>query len=152
MLQGMNDELYKDKEEFAEKVDEAIEEAGLDLKKSVRGNIFKALGEKDPDADIVRDSKGRPERDTDLTDYEYVPLDRDVRDYFEEEVQPYQPDAWINEDMTDPQDGGLGKIGYEVNFNRYFYEYQPPRPLGEIEDDIEKVERQVVEMIQEVTE
>ena len=152
MLQEMDDELHNDKEEFAEKVDEAIEEAGLDLKKSVRGNIFKALGEKDPDAEIVRDSKGRPERDTDLTDYEYVPLDRDVRDYFEEEVQPYVPNAWINEDMIDPQDDGLGKIGYEINFNRYFYEYQPPRPLGKIEEDIEKVEQQVVEMIQEVTE
>jgi type I restriction enzyme M protein len=151
MLRGIEDELYKDKEEFAEKVDEAIEEAGLDLKKSVRGNIFKALGAKDADAEIVRDSKGRPERDTDLTDYEYVPLDRDVRDYFEEEVQPYVPNAWINEDMTDPQDDGLGKIGYEINFNRYFYEYEPPRPLSEIEEDIEEVEQQVVDMIQEVT-
>jgi len=152
MLQGMDDELYKDKEEFEEKLDEAIEEAGLDLKKSVRGNIFNALGEKDPDAEIVRDSKGRPERDTELTEYEYVPLDKDVRDYFEEEVQPYQPNAWINEDMTDPQDSGLGKIGYEINFNRYFYEYEPPRPLEEIEEDIEEVEQQVVDMIQEVTE
>lgn len=86
-----------------------------------------------------------------MTDYEYVPLDKDVRDYFEEEVQPYVPNAWINEDMTDPQDGGLGKIGYEINFNRYFYEYEPPRPLGEIEEDIEEVEQQVVDMIQEVT-
>jgi type I restriction enzyme M protein len=54
--------------------------------------------------------------------------------------------------MTDPQDGGLGKIGYEINFNRYFYEYVPPRPLEEIEEDIEEVEQQVIDMIQEVTE
>lgn len=152
MLHGMGNELYRDKEEFSEKLDEAVEEADLDLKKSVRGNIFKALGEKDSDAEIVRDSKGRPERDTDLTDYEYVPLDRNVRDYFEEEVQPYVPNAWIKEDMTDPQDGDIGKIGYEINFNRYFYEYEPPRPLEEIEDDIEQVEQQVIDMIQEVTE
>lgn len=152
MLEGMEDTLYKDKDEFEKQLDEAIEEAKLDLKKSVRGNIFNALGRKDPDAEIVRDSKGNPERDTDLTEYEYVPLKKDVRDYFEEEVQPYQPNAWINEDMTDPQDGGLGKIGYEINFNRYFYEYEPPRPLIEIEEDIEKVEQQIVDMIQEVTE
>ncbi len=152
MLRGMDDKLYKDKEEFAEKVDEAIEEAGLDLKKSVRGNIFKALGVKDPDAKIVRDSKGRPERDTDLTDYEYVPLGESVREYFEEKVKPYRANAWINEEMTDPQDGGLGKIGYEINFNRYFYEYEPPRPLEEIQNDIEEVEQQVVEMIEQVTE
>lgn len=152
MLQGMEDTLYKDKKEFEAKVDEAIEEAGLNLKKSVRGNVFNALGRKDPDAEIVRDNKGNPERDTDLTEYEYVPLEKDVRDYFEEEVQPYQPNAWINEDMTDPQDGELGKIGYEINFNRYFYEYEPPRPLNEIEEDIEEVEQQIVGMIQEVTE
>jgi len=152
MLYGLDDRLYKDKGKFAENVDKAVEEAGLDLKKSVRGNIFKALGEKDPDAEIVRDRKGRPERDTDLTDYEYVPLGEDVRDYFEEEVRPYRPNAWIDEDMTDPQDGGLGKIGYEINFNRYFYEYEPPRPLDEIENDIEEVEGQIVNMIQEVTE
>ncbi len=151
MLHGMDNELYRNKQEFEEKLNEAIDKAGLDLKKSVRGNIFNALGEKDTDANIVRDSKGRPERDTDLTDYEYVPLGKDVREYFEEEVQPYQPNAWINEDMTDPQDGGLGKIGYEINFNRYFYEYEPPRPLAEIEEDIQEVEQQVVDMIQEVT-
>ena len=152
MLRGMEDTLYKDKEEFEEQLDEAIKEAGLDLKKSVRGNIFNALGRKDSDAEIVRDSKGNPERDTDLTEYEHVPLEEDVRDYFEEEVQPYQPNAWINEDMTDPQDGGLGKTGYEINFNRYFYEYEPPRPLNDIKEDIENVEQQIVDMIQEVTE
>lgn len=152
MLHEMDDEIYKDKEKFEAKLDEAIEGAELNLKNSVRGNIFNALGEKDPDAEIVRDSKGRPERDTDLSDYEYVPLDKDVREYFEEEVQPYQPNAWINEDMTDPMDDGLGKIGYEINFNRFFYEYKPPRPLREIEEDIEEVEQQVVDMIQEVTE
>jgi type I restriction enzyme M protein len=152
MLHEMDDVLYKDKEKFEENLDKAIEETELDLKKSVRGNIFNALGEKDPDAEIVRDSKDRPERDTNLTDYEYIPLDKNVRDYFEEEVQPYQPNAWINEDMTDLQDGGLGKVGYEINFNRYFYEYVSPRPLEEIEEDIEEVEQQIVDMIQEVTE
>lgn len=152
MLQEMDDKLYKDKAEFEEKLEGAIEDAGLDLKKSVRGNIFKALGEKDPEAEIVRDGNGDPERDTDLTDYEYVPLGKDVREYFEEEVKPYQPHAWINEDMKDLQDGGLGKIGYEINFNRYFYEYEPPRDLGEIEEDIEEVENQIVNMIQKVTE
>ncbi|QGA80874.1 type I restriction-modification system subunit M [Candidatus Nanohalobium constans] len=151
MLQGMEDKLYKDKDEFEEKLEEAIEEAGLDLKKSVEGNIFKALGEKDQEAEIVTDGNGNPERDTDLTDYEYVPLGKDVREYFEEEVKPYQPHAWINEDMKDPQDDGLGKIGYEINFNRYFYEYEPPRDLGEIEEDIEEVENQIVNMIQKVT-
>ncbi len=152
MLHGIDDDLYTDKQEFAEVVDEAIEGEGLDLKKSVRGNIFRALGEKDPDANIVRDSKGRPDSDTDLRDYEYVALNKDVRNHFEEEVQPYLPNAWIDDSMTDPQEGGLGKIGYEINFNRYFYEYQPPRPFDEIESDIQKVEQEIVEMIQEVTE
>ena len=152
VLQGMDEKLYKDKEKFEEKVVQALEEAGLDPKKSVRGNIFRALGEKDPEAEIVTDKKGNPKRDTDLSDSEYVPLGKDVEEYFEEEVKPYQPHAWINKDITDSQDGGLGKIGYEINFNRYFYEYEPPRDLGEIEEDIKEVGNQIIEMIQEVTE
>jgi len=150
MLKDMDDKLYMDKEKFEEDLDKAIEEAGLDLKKSVRGNIFMALGEKDPKAEIVRDKNGDPERDTDLTDYEYVPLGTDVRKYFEEEVKPYVPNAWINEDMKDKKDGKLGKIGYEINFNRYFYGYEPPRPLDEIQEDIEEVESEIMDMIQDV--
>jgi len=60
------------------------------------------------------------------------------------------PDAWIDTSRRDPQDGEVGIVGYEINFNRYFYEYRPPRPLEEIEADIQKVEKEIVAMLREV--
>ncbi|MBS3788113.1 SAM-dependent DNA methyltransferase [Candidatus Bipolaricaulota bacterium] len=151
-LHDMPDDLYKSRNKFRMELEKALSSARLDLKKSVKGNIFNALSEKDEDAEICRNKKGEPESDTDLRDYEYVPLDRDVREYFQEEVKPYVEDAWINEDYTDDQDGKLGKVGYEINFNRYFYEYEPPRPLEEIEADIKEVTSEIMDMIEEVTE
>ena len=102
-------------------------------------------------AEILVDRQGRPEPDTDLRDYERVPLDRSVEDYVAEEVQPYVPDAWVDEDYVDEKDGGVGRVGYEINFNRYFYEYDPPRPLEEIEADIRKLQDEILEMLVEVT-
>lgn len=150
-LRNMNEVFYSSREEYEKELNNVLEKENLKLKKSIINNIFSALGKKDTEAEIVRNKKGNPESDSDLTDYEYVPLDKNVQEYFEEEVKPYVKDAWINEDMKDEKDGKLGKIGYEINFNRYFYEYEPPRPLEEIENDIEKVEGEILEMIKEVT-
>jgi type I restriction enzyme M protein len=60
------------------------------------------------------------------------------------------PDAWINTEVRDPKDGAVGKVGYEINFNRYFYTYTPPRPLEEIEADIKTLEREILAMLHEV--
>ena len=81
-----------------------------------------------------------------------MPLDRDVRDYFAEEVLPHVPDAFLDETFVDKQDGRLGKVGYEINFNRYFYQYQPPRPLEAIDTDLNKIEAEIREILDEVTE
>jgi type I restriction enzyme M protein len=151
MLEDMPDKLYQSKQAFEDDLNDFMLEYDLNLRKSVTGNIFRALSEKDADADIVRDGNGDPEPDSDLRDYEYVPLEREVQSYFEEEVKPYVEDAWINEDYTDDRDGKLGKVGYEINFNRYFYEYEPPRDLEEIEKDIAEVEQDILSMIEEVT-
>ena len=61
------------------------------------------------------------------------------------------PNTWISEGVREPQDGGLGKVGYEINFNRYFYRYVPPRPLAEIEADIRALEKEIVQMLGEIT-
>ena len=74
----------------------------------------------------------------------------DIESFFEREVKPHVPDAWINTARRDPQDGKVGLVGYEINFNRYFYEYRPPRPLEEIEADIRQVEEDIVAMLQEM--
>ena len=66
-----------------------------------------------------------------------MPLGEDIDEYMAREVLPYVPDAWVDASKT--------KVGYEVNFNRYFYKYVPPRPLEEIEADIRTLETEIVQ-------
>ncbi|HVM49885.1 MAG TPA: hypothetical protein VMU04_17785 [Candidatus Acidoferrum sp.] len=91
------------------------------------------------------------EPDPDLRDYENVPLREGVEDYFRREVLPHVPDAWINPGFRDEKDQEVGKVGYEINFNRYFYEYQPPRPLAEIDADIRILEKETMELLKGIT-
>ena len=102
-------------------------------------SVLMALSERDDTADICTDSKGNPEPDTDLRDYENVPLKENIAEYMDREVLPHVTDAWIDETKT--------KVGYEINFNRYFYKYIPPRSLEEIESDLKTVEDKIAEML-----
>ena len=140
------------------------------LAPAVRKAILNALAERDETAEICRDKAGKPEPDPDLRDTENVPLPEDGKEvehqyvfdgytmdlgksiiaFFEHEVKPYVPDAWVNPEVRDSKDGRIGKIGYEINFNRYFYKYQPPRQLEEIEADIKVLERDILDMLREV--
>ena len=129
----------------------AAEKRGIKLYAAMRDAIYDALGEKDETAAVETDRQGRPVPDSDLRDYENVPLTDDVYAYFEREVKPYVPDAWIDEGYTDEKDGGVGRVGYEINFNRYFYQYEPPRPLAEIEADIKELEREILVLLGKVT-
>ena len=123
----------------------------LKLAAPIRKAILSALSERNTEAEICRDRDGRPEPDPELRDTENVPLQEDVESFFEREVKPHVPDAWIDTTRPDPQDGEVGLVGYEINFNRYFYEYRPPRPLEEIEADIQRVEKEIVAMLQEMS-
>ena len=76
---------------------------------------------------------------------------RQVEAFFDREVRPHVPDAWIDTGKRDPKDGQVGLVGYEINFNRYFYRYTPPRPLEEIEADIRGIEQDILRMLAEVT-
>jgi type I restriction enzyme M protein len=147
------DKVWMDREEFHEELDEVFDAASISVTKSVLGNIENVLGERDSDAAICRDGNGQPEHDTDLRDRERVPLGENPHDYFEREIKPYVPNAWINESSKyhDDQDGELGVVGYEINFNKYFFEYDSPRPLNEIDDDIQELEEEISQMLQEVT-
>lgn len=91
------------------------------------------------------------EPDSNLRDFENVPLDMHPIAFFEREVQPYVPDAWIDPDAADEKDGGVGKVGYEINFNREFFTYQAPRPLAEIDAELSEVEQRILKLLQEVT-
>ncbi len=110
-------------------------------------NLFRSVfTQKDPDAEpVTKSERGDAcEPDADLRDFENVPLKEDIDVYFDREVLPHVPDAWM--------DRGKDKIGYEVNFNRHFYKYMPPRPLEEIDADLKKAEEEIMRLLREVTE
>lgn len=86
---------------------------------------------------------GRFEADPDLRDFENVPLKQDVDGYFRREVLPHVPDAWM--------DRSKDKVGYEINFNRHFYCYTPPRPLETIDAELKKAEDEILRLLKEVT-
>ena len=94
--------------------------------------------------------------DSDLRDYENVLLNPDVttteliENYFKREVQPHVPDAWLNADKTDDIDKEIGIVGFEIPFNRHFYVYEPPRPLSEIDADLDKVSSEIMQLLGEV--
>lgn len=117
--------------------------------KAMLETIIGIVGERDEEAEICKDKDGNPEPDPDLRDYENVPLDEDINEYFTREVLPHVPDAWISDDKKycDHKDGKIGKVGYEISFTRYFYEYKPLRPLEQIGDEIKKLENEIAGML-----
>jgi len=132
-----------------------------------------SLGEKDPQAEMCRNNKGEQEPDPELRDTENVPLplnmplplplayenkkqnkgkvdktellklvQKHCESYLKKEVLPYRPDAWIDHSKI--------KLGYEIPFNRHFYQYEPPRELAEIEADIKGLEKEIMALLAEV--
>jgi type I restriction enzyme M protein len=87
--------------------------------------------------------KGKPQPDSSLRDTENVPLSEDIQTYFEREVLPHAPDAWIDPDKT--------KVGYEIPFNRHFYVFEPPRPLEAIDADLKRSTDRIKAMIEGLT-
>ena len=155
---------YMDREEFEADLMKAAKRTGLKILGPIKKAIFAALGERDPDAEICRDSKGRPEPDSELQDTENIPLppgtalplpmcfgpnkpnDRlieafreDIDAYIAREVLPHVPDAWVDYPKT--------KVGYEIPINRHFYVYKPPRPLDQIEADITEIEGEIAGLL-----
>jgi type I restriction enzyme M protein len=112
---------------------------------------------KDEKGKVVKDSKGNPKPDANLRDYENIPFLRlvamhgrasiqpqTIQEYFDREVKPHVPDAWIDESKT--------KTGYEINFTRYFYEFKKLRLLSEIKADIMALEQETAELEKTVLE
>ena len=91
---------------------------------------------------VVRDKRGNPKPDTALRDSERVPLTAEVDDYYQREVKPHVPDSWV--------DRKKDKVGYEINFNQYFYQYTPLRSLREIADELLALERKNEGLLNEV--
>ena len=130
------------------KRDTALGKVDASLIKSFRA----AFGVRDPEMEPVVDKKGKVVPDEDMTYYENVPLGTDIQDYLATEVLPHAEDAYIDETFKDETDEDVGIVGYEINFNRYFYEYQPPRDLTDIDAELNAVEARIAAMLAEVTE
>lgn len=170
-----NIEPIKNRNAFEAKIKPAFVNAGIKFDASLKKALLASdsLGEKDPTADECTNSKGEYEADGDLRDTENVPLPEDItlplplgyenkgqnkgkvdktqllalveqhcEKYLAEEVLPYRPDAWIDHSKI--------KLGYEIPFNRHFYEYEPPRELADIEADIKGLEQEIMDMLAEV--
>lgn len=130
-----NDEIYGD-------------ENGIYCESKIFGNfdfgyqkIVVEQPQKDENGKIVL-KKGRPVSDASLRDTENVPLNEDINDYFEREVRPYAPEAWVDANKT--------KIGYEIPFTRYFYKYTPPRPATELLSEIKTIENELKDALSEL--
>lgn len=132
-------EVFKNREEFTALLKDRLKAAGLALPAPLFKALLKALSEHDETAELCRDRQGRPEPDPELRDYENVPLKEEVAEYMAREVLPHVPDAFVDESKT--------KVGYEINFNRYFYEYTPPRPLEEIDAELAAIEQEIAAML-----
>lgn len=153
-LGGFGTELYRNREDFLRSLGKHLASDGVRLTTAQRRILWQTLGERDEDADICTDSKGNSEPDAGLRDTEIVPFgwgshpkmhdakDETITAYFDAEVKPHVPDAWIDESKT--------KVGYEIPFTRHFYKYIPPRPLAEIDADLEKVVAEILDMLREV--
>ena len=114
--------------------------------KAPEKKLFRSVfTQKDPEAEpVAKSGDDGYEPDAGLRDFENVPLKDDIDAYFEREVRPHVPDAWM--------DRSKDKVGYEINFNRHFYQYTPPRPLEEIDADLKRAEEKIMRLLREVTE
>ena len=134
--------LYLSRSEFSKDMEKALKMSGIKAGAPLKKAIITVFSERDENAEICTDSKGNPEPDSELRDYENVPLKEDIESYFQREVIPHVPDAWIDYDKT--------KVGYEIPFNRHFYKYVPPRSLEKIDAELDKVTAEILELLQEV--
>lgn len=136
------DQTWKNRDAFHRALKDAAKAAGLTLTAPVLKAVTTALGEQDDTADVCRDAKGDPEPDPSLRDTENVPWDEDIDACVAREVLPYAPDAWIDHAKT--------KEGAEIPFTRHFYKYVPPRPLEDIDRDLERVLTELRTMLPQV--
>jgi type I restriction enzyme M protein len=138
----ISDQEILDRTEFVKQLTTATTKAGIKLPAPVQKTIINEFGTHNDQAKICTDSKGKPEASADLRDTENVPLSEDVQTYFEREVLPYAPDAWI--------DNSKEKIGYEIPFTRHFYKYIPPRPLAEIDAELNILVADIQRLLSEI--
>jgi type I restriction enzyme M protein len=151
----MRKPLGKKRVEFSAEHIPVIEKMFVDFKENEYSKIFDNTDfgysqitvhrpEKDEKGKIIYASKGKPKSDSKLKDTENIPLKEDIQEFFEKEVLPFADGAWWDKKET--------KVGYEINFAKYFYIHQPPRPLTEIAKDIFAIEEETEGLLKEIIE
>lgn len=141
----------KEKKQIAEAVSWKNPAAEKVVKKVHKGKASPLYGLFDVNKEVIE-----YQADGELRDFENVALDpsrsvsESVEAYFIKEVQPHVPDAWIDASKRDAKDGEIGIVGYEIPFNRHFYQYQPPRPLEAIDADLDAVSAEIMALLREV--
>lgn len=146
-LEAIKSDKIMSRTEFKKELDKNIT---AKLTASHFNLVQKHISVHDDEAELCRDSKGKLEANADLRDNENIPLSEDIHEYFTREVTPHVPLAWIDEKKNDAKDGEVGIVGYEIPFNRHFYEYTPPRELEEIDGELETLNEEIMEMLREI--
>ncbi len=146
-LHTLAGKTYTNRDTFTAALEAMLKNAGIKLKAPVLKSIVIGIGERDDAAEICRDRSGNPEPDSSLNDTENVPFKENIETYFEREVTPHVPDAWIDPTYCDAKDGQVGRVGYEIPFNRHFYVFQPPRPLSAIDAELKAVTDRILTLI-----
>ena len=174
LQQTIGTEQYDDMNIYEDILKDACKAQSVALETKEKKQITDAVSWKNPDAEKVikkiHKVKANPiyglfkvdgqvfeyKPDGDLRDNENVALDpsQSVNDlneaYFNKEVQPHVPDAWIDAGKKDDKDQEVGIVGYEIPITRHFYEYVPPRDLKDIDDELETVSKDIMRLLQEV--
>ncbi|MFT6680461.1 MAG: type I restriction enzyme M protein [Haliea salexigens] len=145
------EKIYQSRLTFTKALKAALKPLTFKLGAPQLKAVLSALSERDPDAEVCTDKDGNPEADSSLRDNENVPMGESIHEYFEREVKPHVPEAWIDESKRDPLDGGIGIVGFEIPFNRHFYKFVPPRPLEEIDADLKACTDRIKAMIEELS-
>lgn len=127
---------------FTQRIKTIVEASPVELTSAQLKSFVAAFGERDENAPILEDAKGKPQPDTNLRDSENVPLSQNIDDYVEREIKPHVADFWI--------DDSKAKVGYEIPFTRHFYKYVPPRELEEIDADLNKLIAEISTLLREV--
>ncbi len=176
LQQAMDTEQHNNMNPYAAKITAACSKQGLRLTAKQKKQIVTAVSWKNPEAEKVikkihKKTVANPnyglfaldgqileyKPDSNLRDYENIAIDPSQgvnainEAYFAKEVQPHVADAWIDRNKKDAQDSEIGIVGYEIPFNRHFYQYQPPRDLAEIDADLAKVSGEIMRLLQEVS-
>ena len=153
-LEAFGIETYTNRETFLKALNPHLGDCGVALTTPQRKALWLALGEHDDDADICLDKNGNPEPDPALRDAENVPFTyagnvrgaegrfETIGAYFDNEVLPHVADAWVDHAKT--------KVGYDIPFTRHFYRYVPPRPLAEIDADLDVQVFRILDLLREV--